>query len=163
MAVVERVGGMPKGAGRFRILRTRPLLLGIAIAVAVGILIVSRTQLNMVYYKTVAEVLNSGTTLNGREIRVMGRVQDGSIVQGGQIQQLAFELTDGTGSIPVHYQGAVPSLFGYANEGRYQDVVVEGRYDRRGNLISIAAQQLIVAHGSKYQAAAPAGIPATAR
>lgn len=134
----------------------RFLLAGLVVALAVGFLAYSRSQVSLVYYYTVSEVVAAGEALTDKQIRVSGRVADGSIRRDEQTSSLSFVLTDESGSaaIPVAHTGVIPDLFGYARDGRYQDVVVEGRY--RGPT-GISAEQLIVAHDAQYEAAPPTG------
>lgn len=152
--MVEQVRPAPRGASMTGLIGNRFLLAGLVIALAVGFLIFSRSRVTMVYYYTVSEVTSAGEALAGKQIRVRGRVADGSIQSDEASAQLRFTLTDESGAIQVEYTGVTPDLFGYARDGRYQDVVVEGRY--RGDNV-IVARQLIVAHDSQYEAATPSG------
>lgn len=154
--MVEEVGAVSRGAGLTGMIGNRFLLAGLAIALAVGVLVVTQSRANMVYYYTVSEVTAAADALTGKQLRVRGRVADGSIQRDEQTTGLRFVLTDdtGEGTIPVEYAGVPPDLFGYARDGRYQDVVVEGRY---GGEQLITASQLIVAHDAQYQEAAVSG------
>jgi cytochrome c-type biogenesis protein CcmE len=57
----------------------------------------------------------------GKQLRLGGMVEDGSIVRSADGLQVTFHVTDGAGTVPVSYRGVLPSLF---REG--QGVVVEG-------------------------------------
>lgn len=107
------------------------------------------TQGAAVYYVTASELQAMAAPAGNRVVRVGGRVLDGSIVRDDRALSLRFAISDGAASVPVVYRGIVPDLFGYAKEGYYQDVVVEGRYTRAGVL---EASQLLVSHGALQEA-----------
>ena len=126
----------------------RFLVFGSIIVVAVVYLIWSATQSAAVYYFTVSEVLSDPTGVQGRGIRIQGRVADGSIEQDATRLWIHFDLTDVIGSIPVEYEHTPPDLLGYSTEDRYQDVIVEGRLDTLGVM---QARNLLVQHGADFQ------------
>src|SRR5205814_2018451 len=88
-----------------------------------------------------------------RPIRVGGRIVEGTLVHDAPSGLLRFQMTDGTGTLPVSYRGVKPDLLGYQAAGAYQDVVVEGRFQRDGVLYSTA---LIVKHGPEFETGPPA-------
>ncbi len=116
------------------------------IVLAVAYLSYSAAQSAAVYYLTIDELTVQGDQLGGRSVRVQGRVADGSIVTDDTRQWIRFELTDGTNSVPVTYEGVPPDLLGYSDEQKYQDVVVEGRI-QDGQLV---ADNLLVQHGPEF-------------
>lgn len=154
--MVEQVGTAPRQARLANVIGNRFLVAGLVVALAVGFLVYTRSRANMVYYYTVSEVTALGEAMADQQIRVRGRVADGSIQRDERTSSLRFTLTDetGSGTIPVEYTGVAPDLFGYARDGRYQDVVVEGRYGDDG---LITARQLIVAHDAQYQEGGSSG------
>lgn len=156
--MVEGVGAPSRGPGVRGTIGTRFLLAGLAIALAVGALVFAQARATMVYYYTVAEVTARGDAMGDKQIRIRGRVADGSIQRDESASSLRFTLIDetGSGTIPVEYTGVIPDLFGYARDGRYQDVVVEGRYGSDG---LVTATQLIVAHDAQYREGNPSGAP----
>lgn len=126
----------------------RFLVFGSIIVVAVVYLVWSATQSAAVYYFTVSEVLSDPASVQGRGIRIQGRVADGSIEQDSTRLWIHFDLTDGIESIRVEYEHTPPDLLGYSTEERYQDVIVEGRLDRVGVM---QARNLLVQHGADFQ------------
>ena len=120
---------------------------------AVGYLIYTSIQETKVYYFTIDEFLLNQETLTNTDVRVAGRVQDGSIQWDPAALNLTFRLTPiepGTipvGTIPagvaVSYQGILPDMFA---EGR--DVIVEGLYTPDQQLV---ASTIMTSCPSKYE------------
>ncbi len=127
---------------------------GLVIALAVGYLAVTGLRNASVYYVTPSELEARGAAAFDRPVRVGGHVVDGSIQRDDRNLVLRFSITDGTTALPVEYRGIVPDLFGYAKDGFYQDVVVEGRFMGSG---TFEAQQLIVSHGAVMEAGTRTG------
>ncbi len=97
------------------------------------------------YYLTVDEFLASNDAY-GERVRVMGKVEDGSVVTDSETNTLHFAVTGGDGaSLPVLYSGMVPDAF-----KQNADVVVEGSLTRAG---TFEADSLLVKCPSKYEAA----------
>jgi|GEM_PF-669982 len=151
-AAGERQARPPAGGGRWR--PGKLLVGGLVIALAVGYLAVTGLRNASVYYVTPSELEAKGATAFDRPVRVGGHVVDGSIQRDDRNLVLRFSITDGTTAIPVEYRGIVPDLFGYAKDGFYQDVVVEGRFMGSG---TFEAQQLIVSHGAVMEAGTRTG------
>lgn len=159
MLGARAVAGPPPAVGRERRVPAPKLLIaGTAIALSFAYLVLMGMQSATVYYVTATE-LRAGGGPAGQVVRVGGRVVDGSIERDDRSLTLRFAISDrprdgeGGAEVPVVYRGVVPDLFGYAKEGYYQDVVVEGRYTRDGML---QAQQLLVSHGGLQEAEAAA-------
>ena len=120
---------------------------------AVGYLIYTSIQETKVYYFTIDEFLLKKATLTNTDVRVAGRVQDGSIQWDPAALTLTFMLTPiepgtipvGTipAGIPVSYQGILPDMFA---EGR--DVIVEGVYTPEQRLV---ASTIMTSCPSKYE------------
>ncbi len=120
---------------------------------AVGYLIYTSIQETKVYYFTIDEFLLNQETLANTDVRVAGRVQDGSIQWDPAALNLTFRLTPiepGTipvGALPpgvaVSYQGILPDMFA---EGR--DVIVEGLYTPDRQLV---ASTIMTSCPSKYE------------
>ncbi|HEV8638623.1 MAG TPA: cytochrome c maturation protein CcmE [Chloroflexota bacterium] len=127
----------------------RVFLAGGVVAAAMAYLTWSGFAQTMVYYVTVAELVAKGDAAYDRPVRVGGRVVDGTMKHDAAAGALAFQMTDGTGTLPVAYRGVKPDLLGYSAQGAYQDVVVEGKLGRDGTL---RATQLIVKHGPEFEA-----------
>lgn len=107
-------------AGRTR--KTRRLIAlaaaGAALSLAVGLVLVALED-DIVFFRSPSEVLTG--VAEGKQLRLGGMVEDGSVVRSSDGLQVTFHVTDGAGSVPVSYRGVLPSLF---REG--QGVVVEG-------------------------------------
>ena len=120
------------------------------IVVAVGYLIYTGIQETKVYYFTIDEFMLKRETFTNTDVRIAGRVQDGSMQWDPAALNLDFVLIpiDETTAplapgVPVHYQGIVPDMFA---EGR--DVVVEGVYTPEQNLV---ASTIMTSCPSKYE------------
>lgn len=73
----------------------------------------------LAYYKTPSE-LSSDDAISGRNLRVGGRVLDGSLQRDGS--HVSFVITDGRNEVPVAYNGEVPDTL---KDGT--DAIAEGR------------------------------------
>ena len=131
----------PSPQKRVGAIRLRLLLGFIAVAVAIGLLVVRSAKDEMVYYITVSELLakQSGADLDG--LRVTGTVVPGTIES--EPLNLRFHMTDGEQAIPIEYHGIIPDTFGDKGE-----VVVEGRYLSSG---TFEADFLMAKCPSKYE------------
>jgi len=127
----------------------RVFLAGGVVAAAMAFLTWNGFAQTMVYYVTVGELLAQGDAAFDRPVRVGGRLVDGTMKHDPSGGALAFQMSDGTGTLPVTYRGVKPDLLGYSGQGAYQDVVVEGKLGRDGTL---RATQLIVKHGPEFEA-----------
>tara|TARA_Y100000588_G_scaffold373156_1_gene446606 strand:+ start:202 stop:582 length:381 start_codon:yes stop_codon:yes gene_type:complete len=116
---------------------------------ASGYLVWSATGAASVYYLTVSELGERGESLQGRSVRVQGRIADDSIVTDNSRLWIRFVLTDGEDKVSVSYADTPPDMLGYSDEQKYQEVIVEGRIDRSGVL---QASNLLVQHGPEFQA-----------
>lgn len=107
-------------SGRTR--KTRRLIAlagaGAALSLAVGLVLVALKD-DIVFFRSPSEVLTG--VAEGKQLRLGGMVEDGSVVRSADGLQVTFHVTDGAGTVPVSYRGVLPSLF---REG--QGVVVEG-------------------------------------
>jgi cytochrome c-type biogenesis protein CcmE len=77
----------------------------------------------------------------GKRFRLGGLVEKGSLVKGDNLA-VKFEVTDGSATLPVSYQGILPDLF---REG--QGVVAEGVLDRAG---TFKADTVLAKHDETY-------------
>jgi cytochrome c-type biogenesis protein CcmE len=73
----------------------------------------------LAYYKTPSE-LSSEDAISGRNLRVGGRVLEGSLERDGT--HVSFVITDGHNEVPVTYSGEVPDTL---KDGT--DAIAEGR------------------------------------
>lgn len=101
---------------------------------------------SLTYYYEVNELLDKGTEVYGKNVRVGGEVAPGSQSDVTKFE-LRFTLLDinGENSIPVIYNGAVPDTF---RDGR--GVIIEGKYTAAG---IFEAKTIITKCGSKYEPA----------
>ncbi|MBA2631734.1 MAG: cytochrome c maturation protein CcmE [Chloroflexi bacterium] len=132
--------------------RRRPwgilVLVGVVLAV-IGYLAFSSVGNALVYYLTPTELLARGDAAVGETVRLGGQVAIGSV--SGPATDLAFVLTDGDASIPVHSTVAPTRSF---REG--SGAVVEGALGSDG---VFEATQVIVKHDENYEAPAPGDVP----
>jgi len=77
----------------------------------------------------------------GREVRIGGLVQPGSLVKDGA-GKVVFSITDNASTVKAVYYGDLPDLF---REG--QGVVAQGAFDRGGDF---QAEQVLAKHDERY-------------
>ncbi len=93
---------------------------GVVLALAVA-LTLSALRDSITFFASPSElVLNPPPP--GKRLRIGGLVKEGSVVKEGVL--VRFEVTDGTKSVPVRYQGMLPDLF-----REKQGVVAEGSFE----------------------------------
>jgi cytochrome c-type biogenesis protein CcmE len=102
-----------------------------------------------VYYYTVSELQGKRAELEGKSIRVSGKLLSETFSREPGATLAVFTLTDGANTVRARYDGVVPDLF--FNE--YSDIVLNGRYTAAGEF---EADNVIVKCPSKYVAAAQA-------
>lgn len=124
-----------------RIRGSRFLILALIAAGAVAFLVFKGMSGSTVYYLQVSELLNRGPAVQGQQVRVAGKVVPGSIQREGTV--LRFAASDGTGQVPVVYDGVVPDIFKDDVE-----VVVEGQYTPSGGF---QATTLLAKCPSKFE------------
>lgn len=120
------------------------IVAGVIIA-AVGFLVFNAMGSSMAYFKTVAELEQSGELTTGETFRVGGNVVPGSIERDIATNELRFTLTDGTNTLPVVYNGVVPDIFTEDVE-----VVAEGAVGPDGTM---QASTLLTKCPSRFEAA----------
>lgn len=139
-------GGSSEERGGGWLRRKRFLIVGMVVAVALGYLGFTAFQGASMYYLTVDELLARNEAAYGERVRLMGKVEDGSVERSSETNTLRFAVTDENGaSLPVVYSGVVPDAF---KQGA--DVVVEGSLERAG---TFEADSLLVKCPSKYEGA----------
>ncbi len=141
--------GRPLPAGRRPGLlkRKRVLIVGLIVAGAMGYLGYTAFMGAATYYLTVGELLAREATVSGEDVRVMGKVVDGTVEKTPETNTIVFTVADKDGaSVPVAYSGVVPDAF---KPGA--DVVMEGTLNGKG---TFEATNLLVKCPSKYEAAA---------
>lgn len=84
----------------------------------------------------------AGEVEPGRDIRLGGMVQNGSLERQGDGITVAFVVVDGKASVPVRFRGILPDLF---REG--SGVVAEGRLSPDGTFV---ADNILAKHDERY-------------
>jgi cytochrome c-type biogenesis protein CcmE len=126
--------------------RTRLIVATIVIVAVFAAGVVYMVSREGAYYRQVSDL--SRQDLNGKQVKVAGRVVGGSVSHDAA--GLHFALQDLTGKpdvVKVDYAGQVPGAFGAG-----VDVVVTGKYAAAESLI--AADQLQTKCPSKYESQA---------
>lgn len=108
---------------------------------AIGYLVWGGLGKNLVYFITPSEYMQNPGKYTGKLIRLGGLVEAGTVQYNPKTMQLRFVMTDGITKVPVHYEGAVPDMFG-ANRG----VVVQGKFGGR----TFEGDELLVKHNANY-------------
>jgi cytochrome c-type biogenesis protein CcmE len=134
----------PKLTGRRGLTRKqrRLSLIGIAglvLAVALGLVLYAMND-SILFFNSPADV-QARNVKPGTRFRLGGLVKEGS-VQRSDGQRIAFEVTDTTSVIRVHYQGLLPDLF---REG--QGVIAEGILEPDGGF---RADSVLAKHDETY-------------
>ncbi len=123
--------------------RTRRMIMigsaGVTLTLAMAMILTALTQ-KITYFYGPSDLLASDTPPTGA-VRLGGLVEEGSIVRG-QGLTVRFRVTDGAGTVTVHYEGALPDLF-----GDRQGVVTEGVYEGHGNF---QAYEVLAKHDETY-------------
>lgn len=137
--------GLPAGKPGGWLRRKRFLIVGAIVVAALGYLGYTAFMGAATYYLTVNELMDRVDTVYGEEVRVMGKVADGSIEKTPETNTIRFTIADKDGtSLPIVYSGVVPDAF---KPGA--DVVMEGALERGG---TFQASNLLVKCPSKYEA-----------
>ncbi|WCT74225.1 cytochrome c maturation protein CcmE [Sphingomonas naphthae] len=85
----------------------------------------------------------------GRQVRLGGMVEKGSIVKQADGVSIRFVVTDGQATVPVRFTGIVPDLF---REG--SGVVAEGHFEAGGGFV---AETILAKHDERYMPPQVAG------
>jgi len=99
------------------------VLLGVAVFAALFAVGYTMFTRSVVYYHTATEVLD----MTGEHVRLSGDVVDGSISIDAAQGTVAFEVSDGTTTVPILYEGPAPDTL--KDEG---EAVVEGALGQDG-------------------------------
>jgi cytochrome c-type biogenesis protein CcmE len=109
------------------------------LGVATGLMLSAFSD-NLVFFYGPSD-LSAKHVPDGRDIRIGGLVENGSVKRESDGLTLDFKVTDGNTAVPVTYKGDVPDLF---REG--QGVVVEGKLDHG----VFRAASVLAKHDEKY-------------
>lgn len=146
MAEIASSWRPPVRAPSFRLRHTRLWVAGVVVAAAVAYLIVTALQNNAVYYLTVSELQSASPSVYAHEsVRVAGNVVPDTIDRDVQSFMVRFQISDGSGEMPVTYKGVLPDIFGPGIQ-----VVVEGKRADDG---TFAASTLLAKCPSKFESA----------
>jgi cytochrome c-type biogenesis protein CcmE len=111
---------------------------GVAVSAALAL---QAFRSNVLFFFSPTEVV-AGTAPVERGFRLGGMVLDGSVQREPGSLTVSFVVTDFAHSIPVHYTGLLPDLFG---EG--QGVVARGLLNNEGAFI---AEEVLAKHDENY-------------
>ena len=129
--------------------RTRFIILGVVLALAVGYMVYAAFPGNVLYFLTVSEFMRADEYRDGRTIRVAGSLVGGSFHRQEKSTFSNFQLTDKEGGAPermtASYVGVMPDLF----FNPHSEIILEGRYSP-DNVFE--AESILVKCPSKYQA-----------
>ena len=125
--------------------KTRLVVVGVVLFLALGYLIYAAFPGNTLYYLTVDEFLADETNQDGRSLRVVGKLVPDSFQRVGGSTLATFTLTDKGEVLPSTYNGVLPDLF----FNPHSDIVLQGSFGDAG---VFHTDTVIVKCPSKYQA-----------
>lgn len=125
----------PKRKKRLMLLSLMLLAIGGAVA-----LLLNAFQQNMLFFFAPAQVV-AGEAPNGHPFRIGGLVVTGTVERGESLK-VRFNLSDGSGTVPVEYEGILPDLF---REG--QGIVARGVLNGDGVFV---ADEVLAKHDENY-------------
>jgi cytochrome c-type biogenesis protein CcmE len=114
---------------------------GVAVLGLAAWLVLSAFQQNLVFFYSPTDILE-GKAPQGRNFRIGGMVEVGSIKRQEDGLTVGFVVTDTAKSIPVHYKGILPDLF---KEGK--GVVAQGKLNASGLFV---AEEVLAKHDENY-------------
>lgn len=126
--------------------RTKFLIGGLLVMGTAGYLMASSIRDTAVYYYTPTELaakIQRDPTFYETGVKIGARVVPGTIQRAEGGRELAFTMTDGVRTFPVHYRGIIPDTFTDS-----ADVVLEGRLGRDG---TFRATTLLAKCASRYE------------
>jgi cytochrome c-type biogenesis protein CcmE len=142
-SVQAAAGGGARTERRLKPRHKRLILLAAALG-ALGVaamLVLSAFQKNLVFFITPTQIL-AGDAPRGREFRIGGMVEAGSLQRQADGVTVSFVVTDLANKVRVTYRGILPDLF---KEGK--GVVAQGKLDENG---TFAAAQVLAKHDENY-------------
>lgn len=123
-------------------MKTKFLVGGLVILIALGYMIWAGVTQSAVYFVTPSEL--TASPVAGKAYRLGGLVTPGSLKWEPRSLDLTFTMSDGRATVPVRHKGAAPDLFG---EGR--GAVVEGQWTSEGYF---KASLIMAKHSEEYKA-----------
>ena len=127
----------------------KTLIASVVLFSALGYFAFIAFQGAMVYYFTVSEINTQSETLDGKTVRVSGKLVQDSFYRSDGSTLAKFSLTDGVEIMEARHDGVLPDLF--FNE--HSEIILEGIYVPGREFHS---QNVIVKCPSKYVAMADA-------
>lgn len=125
--------------------KTRLIVVGLALVLAVGYLVYAAFPGNTLYYVTVSEFLSGGQDVDGKSVRVVGKLVPETFERIPDTIQANFMLSDQGEMMRASYTGVVPDLF----FNPHSDIVLEGVYGEDG---VFRAHDVVVKCPSKFKA-----------
>jgi len=113
-------------------------ILGLSVAVA---LMLRAFSSNMVFFFSPSQV-HAGEVPEGREFRIGGLVEEGSLRRLDDGLTVHFLVTDNAETVPVKFVGILPDLF-----REEQGVVTQGRMSKDGVFV---ASEVLAKHDETY-------------
>jgi cytochrome c-type biogenesis protein CcmE len=123
--------------------KTKFIIGGVIIALAIAYLIYNGIQSSAAYFLTVDELYAKGTAIENRTVRVSGQVDADTIDFNNRDLILTFDVTSETGErLPVIFNGPKPDQM---REGA--EAIIEGKYDGE----QFTANTLMLKCPSRYE------------
>ncbi len=130
-------------AGQAANKKTKFIIGGVIIALAIAYLIYAGVQSSAAYFLTVDELYAKGTAIENQTVRVSGKVDAATIDFNNRDLRLAFDVTSETGQrLHVIFNGPKPDQM---REGA--EAILEGKYDGQ----AFTAQSLLLKCPSRYE------------
>lgn len=129
--------------------RTRFLILGTVVVLALGYMIYAAFPGNALYFLTVGEFIEKDSVHDGRMVRVSGTLVEGSFLREGNTTLGRFSLTDKDSGLAgqqlqATYQGVLPDLF----FNPHSEIILQGSY---GQDRVFQVEDILVKCPSKYR------------
>jgi cytochrome c-type biogenesis protein CcmE len=118
------------------------ILVGLATLGLAAMLVLQAFQKNLVFFFTPTQVL-AGEAPHGRNFRMGGMVEKGSLQRLPDGVTVSFMVTDNAKSIKVNYKGILPDLF---KEGK--GVVAQGKLGDGSTMF--VAEEVLAKHDENY-------------
>ncbi len=124
--------------------RNTKYLIGAAfILLGIGIILATALPKSLQYYVTVDELLAKEQQYVGKQLKVAGKVEAGSLEPGSDSTTHQFRVANAGKIVAVTYRGPLPDTF---KEGA--DVVVTGKYQAEGTIV---ATEVLAKCASRYE------------
>jgi cytochrome c-type biogenesis protein CcmE len=114
------------------------ILAGVGLASAITIYSLGQ---NMLFFVSPSDIEEQNLPM-GREFRLGGLVEPGSVTRAADGLAVAFKVTDGVDSVTVNYDGILPDLF---KEG--QGVIARGQLETEELFV---AREVLAKHDENY-------------